>query len=381
MIGTRQDVEATLQTHAALLMEQPGKWEVVEAELDDPRDYEVLVRMVASGLCHSDDHVAKADGKIGHFPYCGGHEGAGVVEAVGPGVRSLEPGDHIVTSFIPSCGRCRWCASGQQNLCDSGALLSGGTMLDGTYRMHYRGHDVARSSLIGAFSEWSVMPEWSCVKIPRHIPLRSAALLGCGVPTGWGSAVNAAEVQPGDVVIVMGVGGIGINAVQGAAHAGAARVIAVDPVTLKREAALTLGATDAFAGMDEATELARSLTNGQGADAAIVTVGVLSGEHVAEAFDSIRKAGTVVVTAVAPMALQSIPVSPFMLAMFQKRLQGCLYGMMSPSSDVLRLLGLYEQGLLKLDELVTRTYQLEEINTGYDDMHAGTNIRGLVSFE
>jgi Zn-dependent alcohol dehydrogenase len=224
------------------------------------------------------------------------------------------------------------------------------------------------------------MPEWSCIKIDNDIPLRTAALLGCGVPTGWGSAVNAAQVQPGQVVIVMGVGGIGINAVQGAAHAGAARVIAVDPVAMKREAALRLGATDAFSTIEEAADLARSLTNGQGADSTIVTVGVLSGEHVGQAFDSVRKAGTVVVTAVAPMALTSIPVSPFILAMFQKRLQGCLYGMMSPSSDVPKLLWMYRQGQLKLDELVTRTYKLDEINAGYDDMHAGTNIRGVIEF-
>jgi S-(hydroxymethyl)glutathione dehydrogenase/alcohol dehydrogenase len=267
-----------------------------------------------------------------------------------------------------------------QNLCDNGALMSGGSQLDLTFRMHYQGQDVARSSLIGTFSELSVMPEWSCIKIPNHIPLLSAALLGCGVPTGWGSAVNAAQVQPGQVVIVMGVGGIGINAVQGAAHAGATRTIAVDPVQLKRDAALRLGATDAVASIEEAADLARSLTNGQGADSTIITVGVLTGEHIAQAFESVRKAGTVVVTAVAPMALANIPISPFMLAMFQKRLQGCLYGGMSPPTDVLRLLNMYEQGQLKLDELVTRTYRLEEINSGYDDMYAGTNIRGVIDF-
>jgi NDMA-dependent alcohol dehydrogenase len=369
-----------MKTKAAVLMEQPGKWEVVEADLDRPAGHEVLVRMAASGLCHSDDHVAKADGRVGHFPYCGGHEGAGIVEEVGAAVRELRPGDHVVTSFIPSCGRCRWCAHGMQNLCDSGALLSGGSQLDGGFRMHYRGQDVARSSMIGAFSEWSVMSEWSCVKIPTHIPLRSAALLGCGVPTGWGSALNAAEVRPGDVVIVMGVGGIGINAVQGAAHAGASHVIAADPVLLKREAALRLGATQAVESIHEAADIARSLTNGQGADSTIITVGVLTGEHIAEAFDSIRKAGTVVVTAVAPMATVGIPISPFMLAMFQKRLQGCLYGMMAPSADIPSLLSLYEHGSLKLDELVSRTYTLEEINLGYEDLHAGTNIRGIIEF-
>ena len=368
-----------MKTKAALLMEQPGKWEVVEVDLDDPADHEVLVRLAASGLCHSDDHVARADGRIEHFPYCGGHEGAGVVQAVGPGVRGLAPGDHVVTSFIPSCGRCRFCAAGMQNLCQTGALLGQGSQ-DGTFRMHYQGGGVARSSFIGAFSEWSVMSEWSCIKIPDHVPLRSAALLGCAVPAGWGSAVNAADVRPGQVVIVMGIGGVGINAVQGARHAGATRVIAVDPVELKRQAALRLGASDAVGSIEEAAGLARSLTDGQGADSAIVTVGVLTGEHMAQAFDAVRKGGTVVVTAVAPMATASIPVSPFNLAMYQKRLQGCLYGMMSPAGDVPHLLWMYEQGQLKLDELVTRTYTLDEINLGYEDMHSGVNIRGLIEF-
>ncbi|ONH59305.1 alcohol dehydrogenase [Frankia sp. CcI49] len=369
-----------MKTKAAVLMQQPGEWEVVETDLDGPRDGEVLVRMVAAGLCHSDDHVAKADGKIQHFPYCGGHEGAGVVEDVGPGVRSLKPGDHIVTSFIPGCGRCAFCASGHQNLCQYGALIMHGSQLDGTYRTRYQGQDVARSSLIGAFAEYSVMSEWSAVRIPDHVPLRSAAMLGCGVPTGWGSAVNAAQVTPGQVVIVMGVGGIGINAVQGAAHAGAGHVIAVDPVPLKRETALKLGATGAFSSIEEAAEFARSITNGQGADSTVVTVGVLNGEHLGQAFDSVRKGGVVVVTAVAPMTVGSIPVSPFMLAMFEKRLQGCLYGSMSPSGDIPRLLAMYENGQLKLDELVTTTYSLDEINVGYRDMHAGRNIRGLIEF-
>jgi NDMA-dependent alcohol dehydrogenase len=369
-----------MKTTAALLMQQPGKWEVVEADLDGPKDREVLVRLAYSGLCHSDEHVAKGDGKLKHFPYCGGHEGAGIVEEVGSAVRSLRPGDHIVTSFIPSCGRCRWCANGMQNLCDNGALMMVGTQIDGGYRLHYRGQDVARSGLMGCFSELSVMSEWSCIRIPEHVPLRAAALLGCGVPTGWGSAVNAAQVEPGQVVIVMGVGGIGINAVQGAAHAGATRLIAVDPVKLKRDTALTVGATDAVASIDEAAELARSLTNGQGADAAIVTVGVLSGEHVGQAFDSVRKGGTVVVTGVGRMEEVGIPVSPFMLSMFQKRLQGCLFGMMSPSEAVPRFLGMYERGQLKLDELISRTYPIEEINSGYDDMYAGVNIRGMIEF-
>lgn len=158
-------------------------------------------------------------------------------------------------------------------------------------------------------------------------------------------------------------------------------MIAVDPIAMKRTAALQLGATDAVASMDEAASIVRSATNGQGADSTIVSVGILAGEHVGQAFDAIRKGGTVVVTAVAPAAVEAIPISPAVMAMFQKRIQGCLYGMMSPSSDTLRLLALYEQGQLELDSLVTRTYTLEQINAGYSDMHKGLNIRGVVEFE
>jgi NDMA-dependent alcohol dehydrogenase len=369
-----------VETRAALLREVPGEWEVHTVELDAPRDHEVLVRVVATGLCHSDDHVATGDITVGHLPFCGGHEAAGIVEEVGPGVRGLSVGDQIVTSFIPGCGRCRWCASGQQNLCDNGALMLTGTQLDGTFRMHLDDEDVAQAGLISTFAEYSVMPEWSCIKIPSDIPARVASLLGCAVPTGWGSAVNAAQVTPGDVIVVMGIGGVGISAVQGARHAGASRIIAVDPVESKRAVALELGATDAFADIAEAADFARSLTNGQGADAAIVTVGVLSGEHVGAAFSAIRKAGTVVVTAAAPETVANVNVGLLELTMYQKRIQGSLYGMMSPSKDVPLLLGLWQSGQLRLEELITRTYSLEEINQGYADLHEGLNMRGLIDF-
>ncbi len=370
-----------MKTRAALLLSVPGEWEVHPVELDAPREHEILVRMVASGLCHSDDHFATGDISVGRLPFCGGHEAAGVVEAVGPGVRGLEVGDHIVTSFIPGCGRCRWCASGMQGLCDNGALMLEGHQLDGTFRMHLDGQDVAQAGLLSAFSEYTVMPEWSAIKIPRDVPLEVAALLGCAVPTGWGSAVNAAQVRPGDVVIVVGIGGIGISAVQGAKHAGASRIVAVDPVALKRTAALEFGATDAFADHAEAAELAASLTNGQGADAEIICVGVVSGEHVAAGVSAIRKGGTVVVTAAGSEAVTPVPLSLLELTMFQKRIQGAIYGMMAPSRDVPRLLDLWRNGQLRLEEMLTRSYSLDDINQGYADMHAGLNIRGTLVFD
>jgi len=377
-----------MKTRAALLFSQPGKWEVADIELDEPKQHEVLVRIMAAGLCHSDDHLATGDVPSGHFPYCGGHEGAGIVEQVGSAVRSVKPGDHVVLSFVPSCGRCRWCSQGMGNLCDNGAMMLMGCQLDGTFRMHLgaspaspEGQDVAQAAMTGTFTQYTVVSEWGVVKIDDDVPFAEAALVGCGVPTGWGSAVAACGVRPGDVHIVMGVGGIGINAVQGARHAGASVVIAVDPVTFKRDRALELGATHAFETIGEAGDFARSITGGQGADSAVVSVGVVKGEHVGEAFSTIRKAGTLAVTGVSNINEVGIPVSLFELSMFQKRIQGVLFGCLSPAQDVPRLIGLYKAGQLKLSELITREYTLDEINQGYEDMHAGRNIRGVIRFD
>jgi S-(hydroxymethyl)glutathione dehydrogenase/alcohol dehydrogenase len=363
----------------AVIRSAPGKWEVVDLEFEPPRHGELLLRMVASGLCHSDDHVSTGDIPVGKYPMCGGHEGAGIVEAVGPNTPGFEKGDHVVMSFLPGCGRCRWCASGMQNLCDLGASLLTGNREDGSYRVRTTaGEEVGQMCGISTFANWSVVSVASAVKVPKELPLDKACLVGCGVGTGFGSAEKSANVRPGDTVIVMGIGGIGINAVQGAAVCGAQHVIAVDPVEFKREKAMEFGATHAFASMEEASEFARSVTNGQGADSAIVTVGVTTGEHVAQAFSSIRKAGTCVVTGLGSLMEVGIPVSLGELTLFQKRIQGSLFGESSPSKDILRMLGYYQSGRLKLDELVSRTYTLETLNEGYADMHAGRNLRGVL---
>jgi S-(hydroxymethyl)glutathione dehydrogenase/alcohol dehydrogenase len=370
-----------MRTQAALLETIPGEYVIRDVDIDPPRAHEVLVRYVASGLCHSDVHVLTGE-HHGLTPMCGGHEGAGVVEEVGPGVSTLVPGDHVVASFIPSCGRCRYCAAGRSNLCQLGAKLQLGPQLDGTYRMHADGRPISQFLLISTFSPWSVVPEASLVRVPKDVPLETVCLLGCGVGTGLGSAINAAEVRPGDTVIVAGVGGVGINAVQGASIAGAAVVVAVDPVPFKRETALTLGATHAFANFAEATEFVRSITDGQGAESAICTMDGPTGEDVAAAFEAISKGGTVVVTGMASHHTPpGIPVSLLMLAGFEKRIQGCLFGTCSPATDILRQIDLYRAGRLKLDELVTQRYPLASINQAVADMLAGRNIRGVIMHE
>jgi NDMA-dependent alcohol dehydrogenase len=372
-----------MKTRGAVIMKAPGHYEVVDLDVDEPRQDELQVAMVASGLCHSDDHIATGDMPVGAYPFCGGHEGAGVVSKVGPNTKGWEVGDHVIFSFLPGCGRCRWCASGHQNLCDLGATLLVGSRFDDatSFRMHLEdGTNVGQMCGIGTFAEHTTVAVDSAVKVDKDLPLEKVCLLGCGVGTGWGSAVNSAEVRPGDTVIVMGVGGIGINAVQGAAHAGASNVVAVDPIAFKREKAMELGATHAFENMADATEFAKSVTNGQGADSAIVTTGVVRGEHVGEAFSSIRKAGTVVVTALGDITEVGLPVSLAELTLFQKRIQGALFGASNPSSDILRQVQMYRDGKLKLDELVTREYSLDEVAQGYEDMHAGKNIRGVIRF-
>lgn len=369
-----------MKTRGAVLFESPGDWNIVELDFEEPRQGELLLKMVASGLCHSDDHHAKGDSTVEMFPFAGGHEGAGIVVGVGPNTPGWAEGDHVVTSFIPGCGRCRWCASGQQNLCDLGQYLLLGCRPDGSFRVSFEGKPVGQMCGISTFCEYTVVDVASAIKVEDDLPLEKVVLAGCGVGTGWGSAVNSAEVQPGQTVIVMGIGGIGINAVQGASHAGASRVIAVDPVQMKREVAEQLGATHSFENIDDAADFARSVTNGQGADSAIVTTGVLETGHVQSAFSAIRKAGTVVVTGLGNPDTD-VAVSARELTLFQKRLQGSLFGASSPSRDIPWILDMYRNGQLRLDELITQNYRLDDINQGYVDMHAGRNMRGVIIYD
>jgi alcohol dehydrogenase (nicotinoprotein) len=369
-----------MKTRAAVLRDVGKDFEIVELDLDEPKTGEVLVRMEASGLCHSDDHLRTGDIPV-RYPIVGGHEGAGVVERVGPGVERLKPGDHVVGSFLPVCGKCRFCARGMTNLCDLGRLLLDNSLPDGTYRYHEGGTDFGQMCLLGTFSQYAVFSEASTVKVDDDLPFDVAALVGCGVPTGFGTAVNAGEVRPGDTTVVYGVGGVGINSIQGAAHAGARCVIAVDPVAFKRETALKLGATHAAASAEEAAALVLELTEGVGADQALITMGVVTEEVVTAAFDAIRKRGIVVITGLANPAKQTVHISGSLLTLFEKRIQGALFGSSNPFDDIPRILGLYKAGKIKLDELITTRYTLDQVNQGYEDMMAGRNIRGVIIHE
>jgi len=265
-----------MRTKAAVLRRTGTPFEITELELDPPKAGEVLIRYVAAGLCHSDEHLRHGD-IVPLFPLVGGHEGAGIIEEVGAGVTRLKVGDHVICSFLPVCGHCRWCSTGKSNLCDMGATILDGVLPDGTYRFHDDdGNDLGGMCMLGTFSQYSTISENSAVKVDDDLPLEKVVLIGCGVPTGFGSAVHAAATEPGDTIAIYGIGGIGINSVQGAALAGARNVVAIDPLANKREMAEKLGATHSCETAEQAQELILDLTRGVGADKAIVTVDVVT---------------------------------------------------------------------------------------------------------
>jgi S-(hydroxymethyl)glutathione dehydrogenase/alcohol dehydrogenase len=370
-----------LKTKGAILWGVGEEWSVEEIEVGDPKEGEVTVELAASGLCHSDEHLVTGGTPVAFYPVIGGHEGAGVVTKVGPGVTGLKEGDHVVTAFIPACGVCPPCSAGMQNLCDLGAnLLAGTSISDGSYRTQARGKDVIPMCLLGTFAPYMTVHQASVVKIEPDIPLDVAALVGCGVTTGWGSATKVADVRPGEDVVVMGVGGVGMNAVQGAAAAGAKRVVVIDPVASKREWAMDLGATHAFSSVEEATEPLKELTWGRMAQKTIITVGDIQGEDVQNALDLTGKGGRVVVTGMGNAANIDVKLSLFELTLLQKDLQGAIFGGLAPRKAIPELLSLYQEGQLKLDELVTSRYRLEDINQGYQDMRDGKNIRGMIEY-
>jgi S-(hydroxymethyl)glutathione dehydrogenase/alcohol dehydrogenase len=369
-----------MKTRAAVVFE-PGKpIEIEELELDGPREGELLIRYTHAGLCHSDLHIAHGD-LPARLPMVLGHEGAGVVEEVGPGVTRVAPGDHVVCSFIPNCGVCRYCATGRQSICDMGAAILDGYLPGERFPLTGSQGQYGAMCILGTFSQYGTIHQNSAVKVDDDLPLDKAVLVGCGVPTGWGSAVNTANVQPGDTVAVFGVGGIGVNAVQGARYAGARYVIAIDPLENKRAKALELGATHAFASAADAQQAVTELTRGQLADSAILTVGLMDADVVASGFNIVGKDGTVVVTGLNKIEAETVRVSGAILTLFRKSIKGSLFGDCNPTYDIPKILGLYKSGDLKLDELITRTYTLDQVNEGYEDLQSGKNVRGVMIHE
>jgi S-(hydroxymethyl)glutathione dehydrogenase / alcohol dehydrogenase len=367
-----------MKTQAAVLWEPGRPVEILEVDLAPPKEGEVLVRIGACGVCHSDLHVVE-----GHLPeplpLVLGHEGAGVVEEVGPGVESLAAGDHVVLALVPSCGECDECRRGRPNFCSLGARMAAeGTLADGTSRLSLNGTTLHHFNSISSFAGHAVVPESAAVRIRPDVALDAAALVGCSVLTGYGAVVNTAGVEEGATVAVWGCGGVGANVVQGARLAGAARIVAVDTRPEKLELARELGATDVVrAGAPEdAVAAVRDLTGG-GPDYAFEAIG--SERAIQEAWQATRPGGTVVVVGIMPRG-SSLTIDPWQF-MSEKTLKGTFLGSARIQEDVPRLVDLYHSGELELDRLVSRTLSLAELPDAFDRLRAGDVVRQVVVFD
>ena len=371
-----------MKTRAALFRAPGQPLAIEEIALDPPRPTEVLVRLVACGLCRTDYHVMAGERRVAMAPMVLGHEGAGIVEAAGAAVEGVAPGDHVVLTFIPGCGQCRWCAKGQHHLCAAGQRITQGPQLDGSYRRRDRdGRDVGAFCMIGGFAERTVVDQASICVIDRAVPLDLASLVACGVPAGIGAARHRARVRPGDSVLVVGVGGDGMNVVQGARLCGAATIIAADVIPAKLAWARDIfGATHGVSAQGEAlTQAVLEITGGVGVDHSFVCVDPPA--TLLAAFRATAKAGNVVVTALTPADVATTAIPPLELVTSQRAVMGAVYGFMSPRVQIPELLALHRNGQIRLRELITRSYRLDEVNEGYADLLAGRNLRGVLRFD
>jgi S-(hydroxymethyl)glutathione dehydrogenase / alcohol dehydrogenase len=360
---------------AALLREIPGKLEIDEVEVGSPGPHEVLLRTVAAGLCHSDLHFME-----GKYPYPTpallGHESAGVVEAVGDQVSYVQPGDHVITCLSVYCGNCEPCLTGHLSLClgkDATRRSPGEPP-----RLTHGGAEVFPLLDMGSFAERMLVHEHGLVKIRDDMPLDRAALIGCGVTTGVGAVFNTAKVEPGSTVAVIGCGGVGLNCIQGAAIAGAGRVIAVDMLESKLELARQFGATHTVdASQGDPVGQVRDLADGIGVHYSFEAIGMKQTSE--QAFGMLRAGGTCTVIGMIPVG-QSVEIPGYEL-LSEKRLMGSNMGSNRFRVDMPRYIDLYLQGRLKLDELVSRRIGLDEVNDGFDAMKAGEVARSVIMFD
>ena len=351
-----------------------------DVEVDSPHAGEIKLRLGASGVCHSD--LSMQNGTM--FPNCPivlGHEGAGVVEEVGEGVTDLKVGDHVVVSWVPQCGECFFCQRDQGFLCErSGAALASGGLLDGTPRFTSGGQPLYQMAASGTFSEVSIIPATGAVKIPDDIPFTVAALIGCGVLTGVGAAMNTADIRPGDTVAVVGCGGVGLNVIQGARIAGAGEIIAVDMNETKLQMAKEFGATATVnASQGDPVSQVMSMTEERGADVAFEVIGLQ--QTIDQVITMTRRGGQAILVGV-PRMDAMVQVPGFLGMVLQsKQIRGCWYGSSNVQRDVPKLVELYKSGELKLDELISRTISLEEVNEAFDAMSTGEVARSVISYQ
>lgn len=360
---------------AAVLYEYQQPLVVEDVELDPPKAGEVLVRTVASGVCHSDYHIVKGEWTP-PLPMVLGHEAAGVVEAVGPGVDQPKVGDHVIISFRPQCGRCYYCTIGRPVLCN-GRRVAQGMMSDGTTRLHRGATRLHHMTGVSSFAEYMVVGADCAIPIRRDMPLEQAALIGCGVTTGVGAVINCARVEPGATVAVVATGGVGLNIVQGARLAGAARIIAIDLLDYKLELAKQFGATDTInSSREDVVQAVKDLTGG-GVDYAFDGFG--SAPTIRLIYDLLKPGGTAVIVGMAPTGVEfSLPASQ--ICSLEKTIKGTLYGSARPSVDFPRLVDFYMSGRLKLDELISRRFPLEQVNDAFTALARGEVARSVLTF-
>ncbi|TLF98273.1 NDMA-dependent alcohol dehydrogenase [Nocardia cyriacigeorgica] len=371
-----------MKTKGALLAGPGRPWTIDEIEIGEPRAGEVKIRMEAAGLCQADQHLVTGDITMAGYPVLGGHEGAGVVVEVGTGIFDLSAGDHVVTSFVPSCGTCPPCRAGLCNLCDLGAgLLGGRAVSDGTYRITANGREVYPMALVGTFAPYAVVHRASVVKIDPSIPFEVACLVGCDITTGYGSAVHTARIRPGDDVAIIGLSGVGASTLQGAVLSGARRIFVVEPVEWKRKQAEKLGATEVFADIATAVSGIADATAGHMCHKVIAAIGRRDSPDVEAWLELTAKAGTCVLTAVGRPSAADLPITLPARALLQKNVQGSLFGGGSPRDDIPEVLALYKLGDLDLGAALTKQYRLEQINAAYDDIRAGHDLRGIIRYD
>jgi len=350
---------------------------IESVELDPPGHGEVLVKIAAAGLCHSDLSVINGD-RPRPTPMVLGHEAAGIVEELGPGVEDLKKGDHVVLIFVPSCGHCLPCAEGRPALCEPGAAANtAGTLLSGARRLHRNGSPLQHHLGCSAFAEYATVSRNSLIKIDPELPLDEAALFGCAVLTGVGAVLNTARVTPGSTVAVVGLGGVGLSSVLGAVLAGARQVVALDLFADKLDLAKKLGATDGFnASSPDCVEQVRAATNG-GAEYAFELAGSVKAMELA--YKITRRGGTTV-TAGLPPAAHTIPIPQVNLVAEERTVKGSYIGTCVPMRDLPRYVSLYRQGRLPVDRLMTGRLKLTDINAAFDRLREGKAVRQVVVF-
>jgi S-(hydroxymethyl)glutathione dehydrogenase/alcohol dehydrogenase len=365
-----------LKVKAAVLYEIGTPLAIEELELDAPKNGEVLVRIAANGVCRSDHHVMVGEWTV-PLPIVLGHEAAGVVEAVGSGVTRSKPGDHVILSFRPSCGWCRYCIRGRPVLCN-GSSAPRWQMFDGTVRLHRGDVDINHYARVAGLAEYAVVPESGAVPVRKDMPLDQASLIGCSVTTGVCAVINAAKVEPGSSVAVFGCGGVGLNIIQGAVLAGANQIIAVDILENKLAYAKEFGATDTILGDGGGiAERIRDITDG-GADYAFDAIG--DARIIEQAYECTRPGGATVLVGMAPET-EEIKINALSFPRSEKMIMGSWYGSARPWYDLPKMADLYLSGKLKIDELLTRTYRLDEVNEAYEAMAQGEVARSIIKFD